>query len=291
MALGSPCLPFNDRESCVMDILFSTGCLYEYPVSEIFQIAKAAGYDGIELLISHENCNIETERFLEMSDEYDIPILSFHSPFLACKGWGGFWDRIWRSLVMAMELSIPLVNFHPPAGIIPRHHLNGQLSEYIRLYKDLIEDSGITLTIENLPTTAGFRRSFINRFFPLMINNMYRIADFVVDNDIYTTFDTTHIGTTGVDLLEAYAVFRDRIANIHLSDYDGTSQHLLPGAGHLPLEKFLSQVKHDGYEGIITLETCPAAMKHKDKTKAVQSAEAGLKYIKNALQSSEPERA
>ena len=270
-----------------MDILFSTGCLYEYPMSEVFQIAKTAGYDGIELLISHSNCNVETGRIQEISDEYGIPILSLHSPFLMCEGWGGFWDRIWRSLVMAMELSIPLVNFHPPTSLIPRHHLDGQLSEYIKVYKELIKDSSITLTIENLPTIATFRRSFINRLFPRMINNMYQIAKFVVDNDIHTTFDTTHIGTTSIDLLEAYAVFRDRIANVHVSDYDGRFQHLLPGTGHLPLKKLLTQLRSDGYEGTITLETCPAAMEHKDQEKAAQNAKAALEYIKSALQRAE----
>ena len=118
-----------------------------------------------------------------------------------------------------------------------------------------------------------------------MTNNTYQIAKFAVSNDIYVTFDTTHIGTTGINLLEAYAVFRNAIANIHLSDYDGKSQHLLPGTGYLPLEKLLTQVKRDGYNGTITLETCPAAMEHENKARAAQNAEAGLKYIKNALQS------
>ena len=271
-------------ESYIMDILFSTGCLYTYAMPEIFEMAKAAGYDGIELLISHNNCNMEAERIQEISDEYDISILSLHSPFLICEGWGGFWDRIWRSLAMAMELSIPLVNFHPPTGLFPRHHLDGQLSEYIKVYKDLIQNSDIILTIENLPTIPVFRGSFINRIFPRMINNMYQIARFVADNGIHSTFDTTHIGTTGVNLLEAYGVFKDRIANIHLSDHDGRSQHILPGSGHLPLRELLAQVKSDGYDGTITLETCPAAMEHEDKAKAAQNARSSLEYIKNALQ-------
>lgn len=266
-----------------MDIILSTGCLYKYSLPEIFQIAKAAGFDGIELLISRNNCNVGTDRIQELSDRHNIPILSLHSPFVICDGWGGFWDRIWRSLAIAMELSIPLVNFHPPSGLVPRHHLDDELSEHIRTYKDTIKDSSIVLTIENLPTIRTFRRFFINRLFPRMINNIYQIAEFTVDNDISFTFDTTHIGTTGIDLLEAYAVFRNTIANIHLSDYDGRSQHLLPGAGYLPLEKLLAQVKRDGYNGIITLETCPAAMEHEDKVKAFKNAEAGLKYIRSVI--------
>jgi sugar phosphate isomerase/epimerase len=270
-----------------MDIILSTGCLYKYSLPEIFQIAKAAGFDGIELLISRNNCNIGTDRIRELSGKYDIPILSLHSPFVICDGWGGFWDRIRKSLSIAIELSIPLVNFHPPSGLVFRYHLDGELSERIRTYKDLVKDSGIVLTIENLPTIRTFRRFFTNRLFPRMINNIYQIAEFTVNNDIFFTFDTTHIGTTGIDLLKAYAVFRGTIANIHLSDYDGRWQHLLPGTGYLPLEKLLAQVKRDGYNGIITLETCPAAMEHEDKVKAFKNAEAGLNYIRDALRRGE----
>jgi sugar phosphate isomerase/epimerase len=249
---------------------------------EIFKIARIAGFDGIELLIDSNNCKLSAPQIQDLSNEYNVPILSLHSPFVVCDGWGDFWEKILKSVEMAMELSIPLVNFHPPTGYILRHHLNDQLLEHINLYKDFTDSSDIILTIENLPTLRTFRRILINKLLPHIVNNMYKIADFVVNNNIYMTFDTTHIGTTGVDLLEAYNVFKDRIENIHLSDYDGKTQHQLPGEGYLPLRELLRQVKLDGYDGIITLETNPAAMEHEDKAKAAQNAEASLNYIKDA---------
>ena len=192
--------------------------------------------------------------------------------------------------LLAMELSIPLVNFHPPSGFVLRHHLNDELAEHVRTYRNMVNGSGIILTIENLPTIRTFRRLFVNRFLLRATNNMYQIAEFARDNDIHVTFDTTHIGTSGVDLLDAYAVFRDRIENIHLSDYDGRWQHLLPGTGYLPLERLLAQVRADGYNGTITLETCPAAMEDEDKAKAQRNAEAGLRYIKDHTLTYEPVR-
>ena len=275
----------NQLRKHIMYVILSTGSLYLYSLPEVFQIAKNACFDGIEMLIGGSNCNIEARSIQELSDEYEVPILSLHSPFVICDGWGGFWDRIWRSVAMAMELSIPLVNFHPPAGFIPRHHLNDGLSRHVKYYKDMLKDSDTLLTIENLPTIKAFRRLLVNRYFPCVINNMYQIAEFAADNDLMVTLDTTHIGTTGVDLLEAYAVFKDRIANIHLSDYDGRSEHLLPGKGYLPLKKLLTQIKRDGYNGLITLETSPVAMEHEDRAKVLQNAKASLSYIKNVLNS------
>ena len=266
-----------------MNVILSTGSLYQYPLSEVFQIAKNAGFDGIELLIARGNCDLEADYIQELSSSYELPILSLHSPFMVCDGWGGFWDRIERSLAMAMELSIPLVNFHPPSGYVVRHHLDDELSQHIGEYKDMLGDSGTILTIENLPTIRTLRRVFLNRLLQRTVNNMYKIADFAEENHIHVTFDTTHIGTTGVDLLYAYNVFKDKIENIHLSDYDGRWQHLLPGTGYLPLKRFLEQVRDDGYNGIITLETCPAAMKSEDKDRAERNAEAGLNYIREVI--------
>ena len=263
-----------------MHVILSTGSLHQYSLPEIFQIAKSAGFDGIELLIARSNCNVGVDYVRSLSHEYELPILSLHSPFMMCNGWGDFWHRISRSLTMAMELSISLVNFHPPSGYVLRHHLSNELAEHIRIYRDMLKHSDIVLTMENLPTMRPFRVLLINRFLQRMMNNMYQITEFAEENDIHVTFDTTHVGTTGLDLLDAYTVFKDKIRNIHLSDYDGRSQHLLPGMGCLPLKRLLTQVKDDGYDGIITLETRPAAMESEDKAKAEQNARIGLEYIK-----------
>ncbi len=71
--------------------------------------------------------------------------------------------------------------------------------------------------------------------------------------------DTTHLGTWNVDLLSATDVLGDRIAHVHLSDYDGT-QHCLPGAGRLPLGPFLQALSGRGFSGVITVELVPEAL-------------------------------
>lgn len=266
-----------------MEIILSTGSLYKYSLAETFQIAESAGFDGIELLIERNNCNVSTDYIKGLSNKYNVPVLSLHSPFMSCDGWGGFWDSIWRSMVLAMGLAVSNVNFHPPTSFFPRHILNDELTSYIKAFKEELKDSDMILTIENLPTIKMIRNTFINRLFPGIMNNMYKIVEFSRANEILVTFDTTHVGTTGVNLLEAYSVFKDRIANIHLSDYDGRSQHLLPGTGYLPLKKLLNQIKEDEYNGLITLETCPEAMEYKEKSSALNNAKSGFKYIRDAL--------
>ena len=267
-----------------MQIALSTGCLYRNPLSDVFKIASTAGFDGIELLVDNYKCNLHVSEIQKLSDDYGVPILSIHSPFVICDGWGEFWERIRKSITLAKSLSVPLVNFHPTRGMLFYHGLNVELNRHVEYYKNYIKDSNIILTIENLPCPAYLRKiPFLNHFLPLPIDNTYQVAEFAEDTDIQVTFDTTHIGTTGQNLLEIYDVFKDRIANIHLSDYDGEKQHLLLGKGYLPLIKFISQLQNDKYDGVITLETYPTAMEVENIIKAIQNAKQCLLYIKKAM--------
>jgi len=274
-----------------MKIALSTGCLYENPLSDVFKIASAAGFDGIELLVDNLKCNIPVSDLKKLSNKYDVPVISIHSPFVICDGWGNFWERITKSITLAKSLPVQLVNFHPPRGMLYYHRLNNELSRHIEDYKGYIKNSSIVLTIENLPCPEHLRIiPLIDRFFPLLIDNTYQIVEFAIENDIYVTFDTTHIGTTGSDILDSYHIFKERIANIHLSDYDGERQHLLPGKGYLPLKKLLSQLKSDNYSGVMTLETNPVAMDAENISNATRNAKQCLSYIRKAIEDLKIER-
>ncbi|MBD3182687.1 TIM barrel protein [Candidatus Poribacteria bacterium] len=266
-----------------MEITISTGCLYKYPLEDFFHVAQQADFDGVELLISSNNCNIPLDYIRALSKEFHMPILSLHSPFVLCKGWGGFWEKIERSFNMAVELSIPLVNFHPPTGLFPRHRLTYELAQNLKQYSRMSEKSDIIITIENLPTVTKLRKFYVNRLFPRLSNNMYQILDFAENNNINITFDTTHVGTTGINLIDAYLFFKNRISNIHISDYADGIQHMLPGKGKLPLKTFLSRISNDGYKGLLTLETSPDSMEHENKEQAIQNAAESLDFIRKAL--------
>jgi len=265
-----------------MKILLSTGCLYENPLYDVFEIARISGFDGIEFLIDKNKYNIPANELKDLCRKYDVPILSIHSPFVECDGWGGFWESIDRSIELAKELSVNLVNFHPQRGVILYHNLGSKLLDYIGRCRQTVKNSKIILTIENLPNPKHIDKiPLLRRMLPSFADNTCQIAEFARDNDIHVTFDTTHIGTTGRDILNIYNIFKGTIANIHLSDYDGTTQHLLPGRGNLPLKEFLGMIKDDKYDGLITLETQPSAIGAKDMQKAISNAKYCISYIRD----------
>jgi len=267
-----------------MLILLSTGCLYENPPTDVFEIAKIAEFDGIEWLVDNHKSIVSARQIKKMSDDYNMPVVSVHSPFVICDGWGNFWERIQKSIKLAIELSSQLVNFHPHRSPFLYHRLDEELEKHISEYKNLIKNTNIALTIENLPCPKHLRFiPFLDRLLSPLSDNTNQIAQFTIKNNIHITFDTTHTGTTGRDILNTYDTFRDRIANIHISDYNGEKQHLLPGEGNLPLKELLSRLRFDNYDGVITLETHPAVMEPKNMPKAIQRAKQGLSYIKDAL--------
>ena len=259
-----------------MKISFSTGCLYEYSLSDIFSLAKRAGFDGIELLIDRNKSNIKPRRIRDLSERYEIPILSIHSPFVMCDGWGNFWDSIQKTLDFAVELSIPLMNFHPPYSVLTIYRLNSNFLDRVKSYREMANRNDIILTVENLPIKLYFARIFSRK-------STYKLAEFIKDSNIFLTFDTTHFATMGADILQAYALFGERVANVHFSDYDGRAQHLLPGNGYLPLKELLRKISEDGRRSIITLETRPTSMESSDRSRAMHNAKQCLLYIKKNL--------
>ena len=68
----------------------------------------------------------------------------------------------------------------------------------------------------------------------------------------HVTLDTTHVGTWGWDLLSVYGQLQDRIAHVHLSNYD-SREHRPPSEGNLPLDALVHGLTGDGVFSIVIL--------------------------------------
>jgi len=76
------------------------------------------------------------------------------------------------------------------------------------------------------------------------------------------TFDLTHLAqANGSDIIDFYKRNRERIVNIHLSDYkygwfphNLLNTHMALGKGDLPIEGFLKTLKKDYYDDLLTFE-------------------------------------
>lgn len=90
--------------------------------------------------------------------------------------------------------------------------------------------------------------------------------------DLQITYDTSHAASRNWELLDTLKAFVPRLANIHLSDVAERQyrfglwnamrrDHQLPGDGTLPLDDLLAKLAQTQYDGLVTLELSPIAVR------------------------------
>jgi sugar phosphate isomerase/epimerase len=277
-----------------LKISLSTACLYVYPLRWIFAIARRAGFDGVELVISPEVEWRGGASVRRLAQEHALQVFSVHPPLFQYPGWRGSFTNIApflpRALRVTQDVGAPLLVIHMPRS---RHPNTGVGREFVRgvvSARARLNGTEPRLSLEN-------RAYFSARSNGLILSTPAELRAFADAHDFTLTLDTAHVGTWGIDLLDAYAVFRSRLANVHLSDLREVSphveqrprlhsyvkQHQLLGAGKLPLIGFLRALARDGYAGAVTLELSPLAL-HVWNPRAVERRlKASVEFVRGAI--------
>lgn len=234
-----------------MQLSISTGTLFIFGFRKAFEMAAEIGFDGLELIINQDFPYVTSrKKIAELSGI--LPILSIHAPFMLLDGWGDPIDSLKRSVELAADAGIPLVNFHPPSW------MGFELSFWRWLYKirDFQKEIGndnVTVTLENMPWVG---RHKIN---PHILADTRKFIDFIEERNLFMTFDCTHMGSGKANFInDFYLCYNSgRIRNIHFSDYGHGREHLIPGHGMLPLTRFLNHLRNTDYNDTVTLELSP----------------------------------
>jgi sugar phosphate isomerase/epimerase len=256
-----------------MQLSISTGTLFIFPLDKVFNIARAAGFDGVELIINQDFQKVNSRRLVrELSDI--LPIFSIHAPFMPLDGWGNQMDSLKRCVEIAADCGVPLVNFHPPSW------LGGEIRFWRWMYRIMdfqeeVSRKGVIITLENMPWVGRYN---IN---PHILSNTEKMIEFLRERNLYLTFDCTHMGSGKANFINDFYLFykSGRIRNVHFSDYGHGREHLLPGHGILPLTRFLNHLRNTGYDQTLTLELSPHEFPREEGI-IIES----LKEIKNYLE-------
>jgi sugar phosphate isomerase/epimerase len=235
-----------------MLISLSTGCLFKLPLQKIFELAAESGFDGVELIINQNFVGVNPVKLVSSLQEITT-IHSLHAPFMSLDGWGSPMDSLKRSVELAAECEIPLVNFHPPAWLGFEFAFWRWLYKVRDFQKEIGMDGKVIVTLENMPWVGEYK---IN---PNILSKPSQMIEFIHEHNLFMTFDCTHMGSGNTSFINDFFLFYEsgRIRNIHFSDYGHGREHLLPGHGILPLTRFLNHLRSTDYQRTVTLELDP----------------------------------
>ena len=235
-----------------MKILCSTGSFGKRPIREIFNFAKEAGFDGCEFVVG-KDFNRSNYRY-EVAECLNIlPIYTIHAPYVHIAHWGDQRQALIKTLELARECNARVVTFHPPSWLAREFTFN----RWFKRIQDFQQEFGCDsffLSIENMPLLKLVIPSYF-------LNNFKKLIQYGIRKNLYFTYDITHIGTYGYDIVDAFLMYFEtgRLRNVHLSDYSlwREKSHLGIGRGELPIVRLLNTMRRLGYDGMVTLEIAP----------------------------------
>ena len=237
------------EKKSILENLFSWGSFFDngFHASRIFSIIKEGKFDGIELVASKDIKENDLNKLKAFLDKNGIIVLSVHQPILRLYKIG--LKAIKRLFETAAFLSAKVI-------IIHLFSLRDQIRDanFIKELKSLEEKYNIKIGIEN-----GTKNIFLG-----LKKYCYEGEGFskaVLGTGFGMTFDTSHLAEAGGDIIGFYKRNKERILNIHLSDYKSGffknnlfNMHLPLGEGVLEIERFLKILKEDNYPGLLTFE-------------------------------------
>jgi len=203
--------------------------------------------DGIELIISVKNSQQDIKKLYELFNQYYIPILSVH-----------------QAVLQILKIDIPSIEFlfetaktlNAKVIVVHLYAIRKLLEkpEKIEYLRKLERDYQIQIGLENSSRDIG-----VGLFSGIAKKFAWDGQEFtktITNLGMKVTFDTTHFGLSEWGINRFFLENKDRIINIHLSDYKDNllGSHLLLGKGVLPMKDFLRTIKLNKYKGLVTLE-------------------------------------
>ncbi|GAA4370815.1 sugar phosphate isomerase/epimerase family protein [Agromyces bauzanensis] len=228
----------------------STTCVYPLEPEHAFRLAKLAGYDGIEIMVTQEESTQQPEPLLELSRRYSLPILSIHAPVLLLTHF--VWGRdprvkLDRTAALAAAVGAGSVVVHPPFRWQATY-----ASNFLSIVREISEKYDVEIAVENMfPWRAAGRnmKAYAPGWDPR-----------IMDCDA-VTLDFSHAALSGVDSLQFANDLGDRLRHVHLCDGSGAigegqifDEHLLPGHGREPVAEVLETLTARGWTGSIVAE-------------------------------------
>jgi sugar phosphate isomerase/epimerase len=234
----------------MIQIGMSTSCNILLGVEQSFRVARIAGYDGLEIMVTTDPVSRDAAALRQLMERYSLPILSIHAPSLFWMQLIGGRDaqvKLEKSAELAAEVGASSVVVHPPF-----RWEAGYAKNFERIVRQTAQNTGIEICVENM--------------FPWKVAHKnlkaYAPSPDPLDLDVDAmTLDFSHASLSGRDSLEYAMAMGDKLRHIHLCDGrrsvdDGNmhDEHLVPGRGTQPVAETLTYLVENGFTGHVVAE-------------------------------------
>lgn len=232
------------RPAKFIPVALSTASVYPLSVHDGFAVAADLGYDGVEVLVTHNGDSQDASALNRLAERYEQPIVAIHAPtlLLTQQVWGSAWNKIQRSAQMAVDVGAEVVVVHPPF-----RWQNDYAETFAQGVRDVADAFGVRIAVENM--------------YPWRVRGREALAylphwDPVPQDYQDVTWDFSHAATADASSLDAVKALGSRLRHIHLTD--GTSstkdQHLIPGHGTQECVEVLEHIAQNGFDGVVVAE-------------------------------------
>lgn len=238
-------------------LILHTSSLHKYGLSRIFEFAKQAGYDGVEIGVDKNNFDTQNAVYIQsLVDQYKIPVAALHAPI------NGSAKSVEHVVDMAAYLKCPVIIITPPK-LLDFKFINWLRKEAPKLRKK----KNIQIALEN---AAG--KTFLGFLPERALNNISDLKKFGM-----VALDCSNTASKRVDLIRIYEHLKSYVVHVHLSNVRKHKEYSLPMEGILPLESLLKKLKANKFNGAISLMVRPSELAAGDDDQVVKR----LKKVKD----------
>lgn len=238
-------------------LALSTDSLNGYGLNRIFNFAKKAGYDGVDVHLNEKNFDTQNGVYIKsLSTKYKLPVLALQLPNPTPK-------KLEKAIEIAKKVNCKVIVVQPPKI------LNFRQQSWLKTQVPKIRaKESISVALENAP--AEMILGFIPKH---AMNNIVELKKFK-----HACIDTTRIAMKRQDLIRMYKSLQKYLVHIHLSNVKGAKKYYLPDDGILPLESFLTKLRQDKFPGTISMKVNPKYIHAGNDEKVLKHLEDMKKY-------------
>ncbi len=240
-------------------LILCTDTLKGYGLNRIFEFAKKAGYDGVDIAVDFKQYDTVNSEYLQkLQKDSGIKIHAISAPPRTSA------KRIKELVKVAKDVNAKVLVLQAPKI------LDFKLAAWLKSeVPKLREKEYLSIALENAP--AGTFLGFIPQH---AMANTEELKKFK-----HISLDTARIGEQKKDLMRAYASFKKFLVHIHFSNVLRGKKYNPPQEGIMPLESFLTKLKEDKYPGAISIKVLPKHVKAGDDDKVLDELARIKKYF------------